>query len=137
MSNHGPSAELLQLLENLPPDEPRSKLEPFRAIILRWRGRAEATAAFRRFCWSSASLRLPMKLCGDSCNAANDRVLPCRKMKRRYRPQRRRWCQLLRRQAPIPTPRPANACDYSRLSRSRSNRRRALSIPRRMQSSRS
>jgi hypothetical protein len=37
MSNHGPSAELLQLLENLPPDEPRSKLEPFRAIILRWR----------------------------------------------------------------------------------------------------
>jgi len=37
MSNHSPSAELLQLLENLPPDEPRSKLEPFRAIILRWR----------------------------------------------------------------------------------------------------
>jgi hypothetical protein len=24
-------------LENLPPDEPRSKLEPFRAYILRWR----------------------------------------------------------------------------------------------------
>ncbi len=37
MSNRGPSEELLKLLENLPPDEPRSKLEPFRAIILRWR----------------------------------------------------------------------------------------------------
>jgi hypothetical protein len=37
MNHPGPSDELLQLLENLPPDEPRSKLEPFRAIILRWR----------------------------------------------------------------------------------------------------
>ena len=37
MKHPGPSDELLQLLENLPPDEPRSKLEPFRAIILRWR----------------------------------------------------------------------------------------------------
>ncbi len=37
MNRPGPSEELLQLLENLPPDEPRSKLEPFRAIILRWR----------------------------------------------------------------------------------------------------
>jgi len=37
MNHPGPSKELLQLLENLPPDEPRSKLEPFRAIILRWR----------------------------------------------------------------------------------------------------
>jgi hypothetical protein len=37
MNHPGPSEELLKLLENLPPDEPRSKLEPFRAIILRWR----------------------------------------------------------------------------------------------------
>jgi len=37
MNHSGPSDELLKLLENLPPDEPRSKLEPFRAIILRWR----------------------------------------------------------------------------------------------------
>ncbi len=37
MNHPGPSDELLKLLENLPPDEPRSKLEPFRAIILRWR----------------------------------------------------------------------------------------------------
>lgn len=37
MTNNGPSEELLKLLENLPPDEPRSKLEPFRAYILRWR----------------------------------------------------------------------------------------------------
>jgi hypothetical protein len=37
MNHPGPSDELLQLLENLPLDEPRSKLEPFRAIILRWR----------------------------------------------------------------------------------------------------
>ena len=31
MKNHSRSAELLQLLDNLQPDEPRSKLEPFRA----------------------------------------------------------------------------------------------------------
>jgi hypothetical protein len=37
MNHPGPSEELLKLLENLPPDEPRSKLEPFRAVILRWR----------------------------------------------------------------------------------------------------
>jgi hypothetical protein len=37
MNYPGPSDELLKLLENLPPDEPRSKLEPFRAYILRWR----------------------------------------------------------------------------------------------------
>jgi hypothetical protein len=35
MNHPGPSDELLMLLEHLPPDEPRSKLEPFRAIILR------------------------------------------------------------------------------------------------------
>ncbi len=28
--------EVQQVLDNLPPDEPRSKLEPFRRIILRW-----------------------------------------------------------------------------------------------------
>jgi hypothetical protein len=37
MNHPGPSEELLKLLENLPPDEPRSKLELFRAVILRWR----------------------------------------------------------------------------------------------------
>ena len=37
MNHSGPSPELLKLLENLPPDEPRSKLEPFRVYILRWR----------------------------------------------------------------------------------------------------
>ena len=37
MNHPSPSQELLKLLENLPPDEPRSKLEPFRAYILRWR----------------------------------------------------------------------------------------------------
>ncbi len=30
-------AELLQLLENLSPNEPCPKLEPCRAVILRWR----------------------------------------------------------------------------------------------------
>jgi hypothetical protein len=29
--------ELQRVLDNLPPDEPRSRLEPFRAFILRWR----------------------------------------------------------------------------------------------------
>ena len=31
------TSELQQVLDNLPADEPRSKLEPFRAFILRWR----------------------------------------------------------------------------------------------------
>jgi len=35
MNHPGPSDELLKLLENLPPDEPRPKLEPFPAIVLR------------------------------------------------------------------------------------------------------
>jgi hypothetical protein len=33
MSNHGLSAELLQLLKNLPLDQPRSKFELFRVVI--------------------------------------------------------------------------------------------------------
>ena len=37
MTNQRPSEELLKRLENLPPGEPRSKLEPLRAYILRWR----------------------------------------------------------------------------------------------------
>jgi hypothetical protein len=35
MNRPGPSEEHLKLLENLLPDEPCSKLEPFRAVILR------------------------------------------------------------------------------------------------------
>jgi hypothetical protein len=31
------TAELQNMLDNLPADEPRSRLEPFRAFILRWR----------------------------------------------------------------------------------------------------
>jgi hypothetical protein len=37
LTNERPSEELLKRLENLPPAEPRSKLEPLRAYILRWR----------------------------------------------------------------------------------------------------
>ena len=37
MTNERPSEELLKRLENLPPAEPRSKLEPLRDYILRWR----------------------------------------------------------------------------------------------------
>ncbi len=33
----GLSEELVKRLENLPPDEPRSKLEPLRELILAWR----------------------------------------------------------------------------------------------------
>ncbi len=80
MSNHGPSAELLQVLENLPSHEPRSRLEPFRALILRW-SEAEAIAVFRRFKWSSASLRLRMKLSGGLCNDGSGRALLSRQMK--------------------------------------------------------
>ena len=37
MTDQSPSEELLKRLENLPPAEPRSKLEPLRDYILRWR----------------------------------------------------------------------------------------------------
>ena len=37
MTNQSLSEELLKRLENLPPAEPRSKLEPLRELILRWR----------------------------------------------------------------------------------------------------
>jgi hypothetical protein len=37
LTNRSLSEELLKRLENLPPAEPRSKLEPLRACILRWR----------------------------------------------------------------------------------------------------
>jgi hypothetical protein len=37
MKYEGLSEELVKRLENLPPDEPRSKLEPLRELILRWR----------------------------------------------------------------------------------------------------
>ncbi len=37
MTDQRPGAELLKHLENLPPAEPRSKLEPLRDYILRWR----------------------------------------------------------------------------------------------------
>jgi len=37
VTDQNPSEELLKRLENLPPAEPRSKLEPLRAYILRWR----------------------------------------------------------------------------------------------------
>ena len=37
MTNQSLSEELLKRLEDLPPAEPRSKLEPLRAYILRWR----------------------------------------------------------------------------------------------------
>ena len=37
MTNERPSEELVKRLENLPPDEPRSKLEPLRELILAWR----------------------------------------------------------------------------------------------------
>ena len=37
MKYEGLSEELVKRLENLPPDEPRSKLEPLRELILAWR----------------------------------------------------------------------------------------------------
>lgn len=43
-------------LENLPAEEPRrSRLEPYRELILLWRGRAEATGAFKSCCWIDAN----------------------------------------------------------------------------------
>jgi Xaa-Pro aminopeptidase len=40
--------ELQQVLDNLPADEPRSRLEPFRAFILRWRREGRSYERIRK-----------------------------------------------------------------------------------------
>ncbi len=48
MTNERPSEELLKRLENLPPAEPRSKLEPLRVYILRWRQQGRSYRRIQR-----------------------------------------------------------------------------------------
>jgi len=48
VTNQRPSEELLKHLENLPPGEPRSKLEPLRAYILRWRRQGRSYRRIQR-----------------------------------------------------------------------------------------
>ena len=48
MTDQRPSAELLKHLENLPPAEPRSKLEPLRDYILRWRQQGRSYRRIQR-----------------------------------------------------------------------------------------
>jgi hypothetical protein len=48
LTNERPSEELLKRLENLPPAEPRSKLEPLRAYILRWRQQGRSYRRIQR-----------------------------------------------------------------------------------------
>jgi hypothetical protein len=48
LTNERPSEELLKRLENLPPAEPRSKLEPLRAYILRWRRQGRSYRRIQR-----------------------------------------------------------------------------------------
>ncbi len=40
--------ELQRVLDNLPPNEPRSRLEPFRAFILRWRREGRSYERIRK-----------------------------------------------------------------------------------------
>jgi len=48
VTNESPSKELLKRLENLPPAEPRSKLEPLRVYILRWRQQGRSYRRIQR-----------------------------------------------------------------------------------------
>ncbi len=48
MTDQNPSEELLKRLENLPPAEPRSKLEPLRDYILRWRRQGRSYRRIQR-----------------------------------------------------------------------------------------
>ena len=48
MTDQNPSEELLKRLENLPPGEPRSKLEPLRVYILRWRRQGRSYRRIQR-----------------------------------------------------------------------------------------
>ena len=48
MTDQNPSEELLKRLENLPAAEPRSKLEPLRDYILRWRRQGRSYRRIQR-----------------------------------------------------------------------------------------
>jgi hypothetical protein len=48
VTNESPSKELLKRLENLPLAEPRSKLEPLRVYILRWRQQGRSYRRIQR-----------------------------------------------------------------------------------------
>ena len=48
MTDQNPTEELLKRLENLPPGEPRSKLEPLRVYILRWRRQGRSYRRIQR-----------------------------------------------------------------------------------------
>ncbi len=48
MTNQSLSEELLKRLENLPPAEPRSKLEPLRVYILHWRRQGRSYRRIQR-----------------------------------------------------------------------------------------
>ena len=48
MTDQNPSEELLRRLENLPAAEPRSKLEPLRDYILRWRRQGRSYRRIQR-----------------------------------------------------------------------------------------
>jgi hypothetical protein len=114
MNHPGPSEELLKLLENLPPDEPRSKLEPFRAIILRWRRQGRS---YRRI----------QQILLEQCNVDVAYETLRRFVQRRERPRcsagSGSGCASTttagagpRLPTQIPTPRCANACACSKRS---------------------
>ena len=50
--------ELQKVLDNLPADEPRSRLEPFRVFILRWRREGRSYERIRRILRDECKLRV-------------------------------------------------------------------------------
>jgi len=50
--------ELQQVLDNLPADEPRSKLEPFRVFILRWRREGRSYRRIREILADKCNVRV-------------------------------------------------------------------------------
>jgi len=74
MNHPSPSEELFKLLENLPPDEPRSKLEPFRAVILRWRRQGRSYRRIQEIlleqCKVEVAYETPAAICAAARTAA-------------------------------------------------------------------
>ncbi len=75
MTNQSLSEELLKRLENLPPAEPRSKLEPLRELILRWRQQGRSYRRIQQLLREkNARSMSPTKLCAALSKDARDRA---------------------------------------------------------------
>lgn len=106
MKYEGLSDELVKRLENLPPEEPRSRLEPLRELILAWRQQGRSYRRIQQLLHENARSRSPMKLCAASSGDVRD--LTGLSMPMKPRRSHRFRSHPYRQQAWTATPRPAN-----------------------------